>query len=154
MAHSIQIQIQSVPCMVYVFPALVTPYVKISAFLPSRKSCNWLLTVRSKSSDCVTSGLKIYKIIKSERAADVVENLAWNWGRRTVPFVSNCLQHLWEGEFVERHADALLAALHGGRALRCVERYRLAVFNHDTVLARTEESSVLKRSNQRPWLTS
>lgn len=48
--------------MVYVFPALVTPYVKIRAFFPSRKSCSWLLTVCSKSSGCVTSGPKIYKI--------------------------------------------------------------------------------------------
>lgn len=46
---------------------------------------------------------------------------------------------LREGEFVERCADALLAALHGGRTLRSIQRHRLAVFNHDTVLKKERQ---------------
>lgn len=49
------------------------------------------------------------------------------------------LADLWEGELVERHADTLLAALQGGRALWCVQCHRLAALNHDTILVRTEE---------------
>lgn len=41
---------------------------------------------------------------------------------------------LREGELVERHADALLTALHVGRALWCIQRHRLAAFNHYTTL--------------------
>lgn len=48
---------------------------------------------------------------------------------------------------MECNADTLLTALQGGRALGCVQRHRLAALNHNTVLVRTEESSVLKRSN-------
>lgn len=40
---------------------------------------------------------------------------------------------------MERRADALLAALHGGRALRSVQRHRLAVFNHYTVLKKERQ---------------
>lgn len=46
---------------------------------------------------------------------------------------------LREGEFVERRADALLAALHGGRALRCVQLHYLVVFNHYTVLKKERQ---------------
>lgn len=46
---------------------------------------------------------------------------------------------LREREFVERRANALLAALHGGRALRSVQRHRLAVFNHYTVLKKERQ---------------
>lgn len=35
---------------------------------------------------------------------------------------------------MERRADALLTALHGGGALRCVQGHQLVAFNHHAVL--------------------
>lgn len=40
---------------------------------------------------------------------------------------------------MERRANALLAALHGGRALRSIQRHHLAVFNHYTVLKKERQ---------------
>lgn len=39
-----------------------------------------------------------------------------------------------EGEFVNGHANASLTALHGGRALWCVQGHGLVIFNHYTLL--------------------
>lgn len=47
---------------------------------------------------------------------------------------SVCVAHLREGELVNRHANALLTALHGGRTFWCVQGHHLAVFNHHTIL--------------------
>lgn len=47
--------------------------------------------------------------------------------------------HLREGELVERHADALLTALHGGRALWCIQGHHLVGFNHHTILKKTNK---------------
>lgn len=40
---------------------------------------------------------------------------------------------------MERHADALLTALHGGRTLWCLQCHRLVVFNHETTLRRRHQ---------------
>lgn len=58
--------------------------------------------------------------------------------------------HLREGELVEGGADALLAALHGGRALRCVQGHRLVGFNYHTILKKAQfypGETVLQKQN-------
>lgn len=54
------------------------------------------------------------------------------------------VEDLREGEFVERHANAFLTALHGGRTLWCIQCHCLAVFNHYTTLRGIKEGKAVK----------
>lgn len=44
---------------------------------------------------------------------------------------------------MERYADALLTALHGGRALWCIQGHHLFGFNHHTILKKQPNGTLV-----------